>query len=586
MGASSCSLKCPARRINSSATECNSCDEGYSELPLCARCAPQFYRTYNDFTSESMCVRCSSRWVPWTAFALSVLLLSLAGAFLLLRAPTSATDPAEDSGQGLALQSMWYRIATLYNLNGIPYPPIFRSALGWITGVLSFAAAARPECAVNDFGFTKQWILVFVGFLYVCLCALAIDLHRMRGFCGARPTVPLPQSPWVERKDPTGKVYWVHATTGKTSYVNKQAHERRRVFSHICLRSSAKPYPFVSPCALSFFSAPLLQYCLLAVTCMNNEVGTLVFSADPAASCDGPYKILSGILIFVLLTYKFGAALRCCYGVSCDEGADATDGASATALAIPIMARKLFLAADVVRQCVPPISLVSPGGAIAALFILNFIQIFLLCTMMSEAATTPFDDGVSTLFVLLSTVALDGVLARVVAVGPFSSFEGERVGTFLIILCVWLGLKFCSALVCYAPSLIFVYYPITTSEHKTPAHAQGGSRSSDLHAKRFWTVQETQTTRPDSRVDICEALPAHAGGAVPPLLRARPQVPAGAVHQADAVALLSLSGGDVFRAERGVQSPHGAVVPGLSALRRGDPRGVARGGGDEPDPDA
>ncbi len=320
---------CPDRRISSNGAFCDLCAKGYDELPLCLRCARGYYRNPKDvgdnaaFTSATECVPCPFNWGLWVALAAFILFVVVAviSLFTCCRGQLEGDDePQFDSVRDAAF-SLWYRVVSFKNLQRISYPLYFRTFLGWFTSLLSFftdmmQAGARPECAVDNFDFPQTWTLVVSGFFGLLFLTALLD-------------------------------YLLNA--------------RKACWTRVFPKCGCCGAPVVTLFVAGVYSANLLQICFGAVTFVEDEKGNTVLYVAPHISREQflIYSRVSECFIFCILLFKIMKAIL-------ELATEKNDGSEYLLF---------FQLADVLRQCTPPISVSSPKGAVAVLFIVNLFQV-------------------------------------------------------------------------------------------------------------------------------------------------------------------------------------------------------------------
>ena len=315
-------------------------------------------------------------------------------------------EDTEESLHSISLQSMWLRIVSLRNLNGIRYPSVFRDALSGLTFVASFSSSAHPECATGfeDLGFEKQWQLLVSGYFILVAVSFITDLV----------------------KSPDEGVRSIR------NLLNAGAASITRF----------RPGRYVmTSFVMAIFTPSLLQFSFAAVTCMTTEQGVSVVAVSSDVKCpissrstadNRAYGVFSVIFIVVVLISKLASSLR-------------AGNISGTRLLT------LFLVADIVRQCTPPLSTANAGSAVVVLFLANFLQITVYALSWSTNEQVKYflwryglilsDDAKplekAVCVVLAATFILDCIFARVVAGPKYSDKDGESVGIFCIfVVCV------------------------------------------------------------------------------------------------------------------------------------------------------
>jgi hypothetical protein len=206
--------------------------KGYTGA-FCAKCSKGYFRSTSDF-GKSNCERCLFSGSFWFVLAVGTVLLLVTIVALYTWCKNLETEfesGTEAKSRGVALQSLWTRITTLRNLNGVPFPPIFRTATGWFTSLFAFAASIHPECTIEGFDFPQQWTAVIVGFFVLLTISYAVDRCR-----------------------------------------------------------ESKGFYLMDNLVLSFLLPQALQFSFQAVTCVEAPSGGLVLYVEPSISCPFPSR--------------------------------------------------------------------------------------------------------------------------------------------------------------------------------------------------------------------------------------------------------------------------------------------------------
>jgi hypothetical protein len=177
-------LSCANFALDGNPCGSGGCVAGYAGA-LCSKCARGYYRSTSDF-GKSTCERCTFTWGMWAVISIGALVFFCIVAALFTccaHLETEYRDKGVESGTITALQSLWGRFTALRDLNGIPFPPIFRIFLGWLTSLFAFAASIHPECTFGDFDFSQQWGAVIGGFFVLLAASFVVDRCRKnKGF--------------------------------------------------------------------------------------------------------------------------------------------------------------------------------------------------------------------------------------------------------------------------------------------------------------------------------------------------------------------------------------------------------------------